>query len=138
MKATRVFIHENGRKLYGTITETTDTEYVIMWDDGEETRELIAEFDPDGLDEYGGPPMSNNPDVSEKIGITLIALREQRGMTQAQLARAAQVTPVELCRFESGERTPNLAMLCKLAGGLGMKASEVLAEAGIRTSNYRP
>lgn len=75
--------------------------------------------------------MSNNPDVSEKIGITLIALREQRGMTQAQLARAAQVTPVELCRFESGERTPNLAMLCKLAGGLGMKASEVLAEAGI-------
>jgi hypothetical protein len=55
MKATRVFIHENGRKLYGTITETTDTEYVIMWDDGEETRELIAEFDPMGWDEYGGP-----------------------------------------------------------------------------------
>lgn len=75
--------------------------------------------------------MTNNLDVSEKLAAAIVAMRERSGKTQAQLARAAGVTQAELCRFESGERTPNVAMLCKLAAGLGMKASDVMKEAGL-------
>lgn len=75
--------------------------------------------------------MSNNVDVSERLAAAIVALRKRIGKSQAQLARDSAVTQAELCRFERGERTPNVAMLCKLAGGLNTTASEVLAEAGL-------
>lgn len=76
--------------------------------------------------------MTNNVDVSEKLAAALVMMREQIGKSQAQLARDSRITQAELCRFESGARTPNVAMLCKLAGGLGgMTASQLLKEAGL-------
>lgn len=47
-KQTRVFICENGRKLYGTIESEKDGVYTIRWDDGEVTREPVNEFNPAG------------------------------------------------------------------------------------------
>ena len=47
-KKVKVFIYEDGKKLYGTIQKTENGFYTILWDDGETTREVIAEFNPAG------------------------------------------------------------------------------------------
>ena len=45
---TRVWIYEDGKKLYGTIIQDNGDEYVIEWDDGEVTSEEIKQFNPSG------------------------------------------------------------------------------------------
>ena len=47
-KKTRVFIYENGRKVFGTIEHNDGIMYTILWDDGERTQEVIADFQPAG------------------------------------------------------------------------------------------
>ena len=47
-KKTRVFIYEDGKRLWGTITHTSKEFYIVAWDDGKETAEEIKDFDPVG------------------------------------------------------------------------------------------
>ena len=63
-------------------------------------------------------------------------LRERRkaaGLRQADLAEMTGVTQSYLSMLESGERTPGLKVLCRLAGALGCTAADLipgLAERG--------
>jgi transcriptional regulator with XRE-family HTH domain len=57
--------------------------------------------------------------------------REERGMTQAQLAKKANVTRVHLANIESPDnaphhRTPSLSLLERLAKALGVPVGELL------------
>ncbi len=55
-------------------------------------------------------------DVAERIR----SLREKRGLSQRGLAEAAGVSPAALSQIESGQTSPSVATLEKLADGLGV------------------
>ena len=50
----------------------------------------------------------------------LRASRKEKGLTQVQLAKIAGVTRETIGNYESGERTPPLAVANKLADALGV------------------
>lgn len=53
-------------------------------------------------------------------------IREERGLTQTQLAEAIGVKQQAVSFFERGAREPNLKMLKKLSGYLGCKIDDLL------------
>lgn len=57
---------------------------------------------------------------------TLKALRDQRGLTQAQLAERVKVTRVTIARLEIGMRQPGIDLLESLAKALKVKVTDLL------------
>lgn len=55
----------------------------------------------------------------EKTARAVIALREVRGLTQEQLAEMIGTTASAISRLESGEHSPNLETLRKIANACG-------------------
>jgi transcriptional regulator with XRE-family HTH domain len=65
----------------------------------------------------------------------LASLRQHRrrsGLTQRQLATAAGVTPVTVCRVESGRERPNARTIARLANALGVDPRELTDHAEAR------
>ena len=56
--------------------------------------------------------------IPELTGAQVKALRTHRGLTQAQLAEAAEMTPDEVSRIERGTREPRFATIERLAAAL--------------------
>jgi transcriptional regulator with XRE-family HTH domain len=56
----------------------------------------------------------------------LKALREQRRLTQEQLAEKSGVSRTYLARLETGHHDPTVSMLEKLAKALGVKVGRLL------------
>jgi transcriptional regulator with XRE-family HTH domain len=54
------------------------------------------------------------------LGVALKALRKAAGLTQEQLAKAAQVSPAQVHRYEAGIRRPQLESLDRLMAALGV------------------
>lgn len=54
------------------------------------------------------------------------ALRTTRGMTQAELAKAAGVAQPRIAEIERGDANPRLSTLARLASALGTGVSELL------------
>jgi transcriptional regulator with XRE-family HTH domain len=70
--------------------------------------------------------------IAAQIGATLTRLREERELTKAEFSRRCGLEQPVTYRFEAGERLPLITNLIDLGQGLGgMKASEILAEAGL-------
>jgi transcriptional regulator with XRE-family HTH domain len=63
------------------------------------------------------------------IGVALRHLRKARGLSQEQLGLESGVQRNFISLIELGQNQPTLNTLCKLARALGMKASELVAEA---------
>jgi transcriptional regulator with XRE-family HTH domain len=61
------------------------------------------------------------------LGRRIRALREQRGLTQLELARKAGVSRPYIARLESDSSQPSLTVLGKVATALDMKTEELLA-----------
>jgi ribosome-binding protein aMBF1 (putative translation factor) len=57
------------------------------------------------------------------LGRAVRELREQRGWSQAQLARAAGMTQSAVARFEAGGTVPTLPVLERLARALDVELS---------------
>jgi len=57
-------------------------------------------------------------------------LREQRNLSQRALAEASGVSPAALSQIESGQTSPSVATLEKLAGGMGVSVAAFFLEAG--------
>ena len=62
-----------------------------------------------------------------KFGNFLFQLREQKGMTQAQLAQMLNVTAAAVSKWENGESKPRIETLFSLAQILGVSAEELMA-----------
>ncbi len=62
------------------------------------------------------------------LGERLRTLRDSAGLTQEQLARAANIGRVTLVRIENGEQTPRVKTLAAIAETLGKRVSDVLVE----------
>ncbi|MGE5281091.1 MAG: helix-turn-helix domain-containing protein [Chloroflexota bacterium] len=78
--------------------------------------------------------MSNGPDFQAALGRAVKALREKRGLTQEALSLRSGLHQRWISNVETGKRNPSYASLRRLADGLGVSASELLAEAeGLET-----
>ncbi len=51
----------------------------------------------------------------------LIEARKQQGLTQKDLSHITGITQADISRIENGTRNPSLAMLKRLADGMGMR-----------------
>lgn len=49
------------------------------------------------------------------FGLTLKELRQSKGLTQEQLAKAIDITPSAITMYESGTRNPSVKILIKLS-----------------------
>lgn len=68
------------------------------------------------------------------LGEAIKTRRLALGMTQQSLGEVAgyeSACRATISRIESGERSPSLGSLLDIADALGVKASELLAEAGL-------
>jgi transcriptional regulator with XRE-family HTH domain len=63
------------------------------------------------------------------LGKAIKSLREEAGLTQEELALASGLSPGEISRQEHGWRNPGLKTIKRLATGLGVFGSELLARA---------
>ncbi|MDD9986323.1 MAG: helix-turn-helix transcriptional regulator [Spirochaetaceae bacterium] len=62
------------------------------------------------------------------LGERLRAVRDSAGLTQEELARAADIGRVTLVRLENGEQTPRVNTLTAIAEALGKRVSDLLVE----------
>jgi transcriptional regulator with XRE-family HTH domain len=70
---------------------------------------------------------SRRPEA-EKFGRIVRNLREQRGMTQEQLAEAADVSATYIGFIERGDNVPTLTIILQIAAALEVRAAELLRE----------
>lgn len=63
------------------------------------------------------------------IGVALRRLRKARGLSQEQLGLDSGVQRNFISLIELGQNQPTISTIAKLARALGLKASELVAEA---------
>lgn len=56
----------------------------------------------------------------------LKALRKEAGMSQADLANALEIERSTVAKYETGDRYPDIEMLCKIADILQVTTDELL------------
>lgn len=66
----------------------------------------------------------------EGLAAELRRLREEAGISKAELSNRSGVTRQGIRMIENGERAPSVATLWLLAEGLGVPASGILAKLG--------
>ncbi len=64
--------------------------------------------------------------IVARFGLRLKEIRASRGMTQAQLAEAAQVTISYITRLESGTSAPGIDLVARFAAALGTEIADLL------------
>lgn len=64
---------------------------------------------------------------SEAFAARLVALRRERRMSRADLARRMGVPTDRLVRWESGRHDPKLASIVSIAAGLGVTVADLVA-----------
>lgn len=57
-------------------------------------------------------------------------IRKAKGMTQAQLAKAAKIHRITISKYEAGRVDPTLNSAEKLASALGVTVDELIGKAG--------
>lgn len=63
-----------------------------------------------------------------RLATRLREVREERGISQAQLARQLKTTQSSIARFESGEHVPSLELIQRVALALGVRMRVELDE----------
>lgn len=69
-----------------------------------------------------------NKVVLENFGVRLKALRTEKGMTQEELAYAAEVELSQIHRIETGKTNPTLSTLTALAEAFSITLSELFKD----------
>lgn len=76
------------------------------------------------------PTVQTSRAVLDVLGTNVRKLREERGLSQVQLAKAARMQPSDVSRIENGlggSRGIGLARIQRLARALKVSASQLLA-----------
>ena len=68
-------------------------------------------------------------------GSTIKTLREQRRLTQAQLAEKVAVSPKAVSKWETGKGLPDISLLEPLSAALGVSVLELLSGATVVNGN---
>jgi transcriptional regulator with XRE-family HTH domain len=80
--------------------------------------------------------MARKRTIVQTLAERVRELREGQGMTQADLARAADLTPSHVLKLERAAHTPKIDTIEAVATALGITVSELLATG--KTSNPGP
>jgi len=72
----------------------------------------------------------NNAFAMQNISRKIKALRQQQGLSQRSLAEQAGISAASLSQLESGQSSPSVATLEKLADGLGIAVAAFFLETG--------
>lgn len=72
---------------------------------------------------------SFDADIARAFGAAVRALRTERGFSQESLANLADIERSHMGKVERGEHMPTLAIVFKIARGLGCSAAEVMGRA---------
>jgi transcriptional regulator with XRE-family HTH domain len=73
--------------------------------------------------------MAASPAFCVALGLAVKARRQELGLTQEQLANETDLHQRWLSNVETGKRNPSYASLRRLAAGLQLSASDLLARA---------
>lgn len=73
------------------------------------------------------PKHKHDPKVLAAVGARLQVIREQRGLTQQELAEAVGIGTTVLSRYETGSRGPSLSTMALAADALGVEFADLLA-----------
>lgn len=73
--------------------------------------------------------MSASPAFQAALGLAVAARRQELGQTQEQLANNTDLHQRWISNVETGKRNPSYGSLRRLAAGLNLTASELLARA---------
>jgi transcriptional regulator with XRE-family HTH domain len=63
------------------------------------------------------------------LGRAIATARDEKGLTQAALAKKAKLHPTYLSGVENGSRNPTWTVQSQIAQSLGLKLSELVARA---------
>lgn len=66
-------------------------------------------------------------DLRQRLGRRLRALRQDRNLTQEELAERAEIHPTFLAKIEAGQRLPSLDVIRRLAGALRVPTASILS-----------
>ncbi|MBT3199052.1 MAG: helix-turn-helix transcriptional regulator [Phycisphaerales bacterium] len=64
--------------------------------------------------------------ISEAFGLILRQARQDKGLTQERLGELSGLHRTYISLLERGQRTPTLDVLFRLAGSLGVSASDMV------------
>jgi transcriptional regulator with XRE-family HTH domain len=73
--------------------------------------------------------MGRRLEPQEALGRAVRELRRHRGLTQRELARAADTNETWISHIENGHTNPAWGTVLRLAGALGVRLSELAARA---------
>jgi transcriptional regulator with XRE-family HTH domain len=80
--------------------------------------------------------MSIPREPTENLSSRLQRLRELRKLTQAELGNRAGIAAASISHFETGQRTPSLESLVKLADALEVSTDGLLGRAGMNDATH--
>lgn len=95
-------------RFFFTVTQASGSRYEVPWDRVMYEAEVSYPY-------FRGHMAAGKP---EEIGRKIKELREAKGLTQAQLARAARLLRPNLSRMEAGKHRPTIDTLEKIAAAL--------------------
>jgi transcriptional regulator with XRE-family HTH domain len=67
-----------------------------------------------------------SPKPTRRLGMKIKQTREERGMTQAEVADKVGIHPMYVSRIERGVQVPSLSLLDKLARALKVEIKDLL------------
>jgi transcriptional regulator with XRE-family HTH domain len=73
--------------------------------------------------------MPNFPPDVHALGRAVRAIRDERGLSQVQVAEATGFIQAWISHVERGRRNPSWSNVVRLAGGLGVSVSELAKRA---------
>jgi transcriptional regulator with XRE-family HTH domain len=89
-----------------------------------EWRQIV--IDSDNYSSYTIVARAGGAAAMDGIGARVREARERRGMSMADLARAAGLSPGAVSRIEHGERSPGAETVSRLARALGVEAGNLM------------
>ena len=70
------------------------------------------------------------PDIKERFGSAVKAVREEQNLTQEELAHRAGIHRTYLSDIERGARNPSLVNIERLAAALGLSLADLFRRVG--------
>lgn len=107
-----VYIEGDGEVF--TVIQASGNEFSVPWD----VVQSLAT----------GKARDQNTEIGKRIGKRVKAFRKQRGLTQDQLAKMANVKRPNISRLEAGKHAPGIIFIQRLADCLQVKISDLIAD----------
>ena len=84
-----------------------------------------------------GMSSASSGDVASRLGRNVRTLRESRGLTQAQMAKLAELPRATWTNIESGAANPTLAVLDRVASAFQVTLEELVAAPRAGAAHFR-